>query len=225
MECFILISHAHSLLLPVFLSSRLLYLPQAGWLAHLVTPSPWLHLTLALLFRGRARNYQSCVCTDFLFCNYLSFVSFILLLRTYKKNYRSIEVISPVTVKGQTENKWVRCKSASQVDRALNQYQLISTSNALAAVANLLSTFKAPVELPHHICVLSKMWACFLQFFLAVCCPAYKQCGGHVCFGWQIQSVLVSADGSIHIAFAFPNNAIKSHQKTRCPTDVLFVLL
>lgn len=47
LECFILISRAGSLFLPVVLSSLLLHLPQAGCLAHLVTASPWLHLTLA----------------------------------------------------------------------------------------------------------------------------------------------------------------------------------
>lgn len=35
-----------------------LHLPQAGWLAHLVTVSPWLHLTLALPFTAPSTRRQ-----------------------------------------------------------------------------------------------------------------------------------------------------------------------
>lgn len=53
----------------VFLSSHLLHLPQAGWLARLVTASPWLPLKLALPFISKAcaDSHQSCVCTYFFF--------------------------------------------------------------------------------------------------------------------------------------------------------------
>lgn len=89
-----------------------------------------------------------------------------------------------------------------------NQYRLISTSKALAAVVNLLPTLSR-AHCHHCVCDLSKLylndssWAAYSS--------ACKWCVSHACFGWQMQSVPVSADGLIYIALLFINNIILSN--------------